>query len=264
MSSIHASPRVIGAEGIVRAGGERGVVGVDLADAEDARRGAAVALLLVPAGFVLTEHAAAPDEAVLAVEHRPRGGATAFQPSPARSKSWSWPVGGIPAGRDADDELLHAGIEPGAAAPAPSSARARRRAQTRACWRGFCFSSSRILKNLPRTVAVVLIIAATFLVYWPALRNGFVWDDTALVLRDPLIRSWRLIPEGFRHFLFLDATASNFYRPIQRLTLRRGLRAVRLRRAGRLAFHEHPRSTRARRWRCSFSRRSCSRWRRRG
>src|SRR5436305_5627212 len=61
---------------------------------------------------------------------------------------------------------------------------------------------------------VVLIFAA----HAPALRNGFVWDDTALVLRDPLIRSWRLIPEGFRQFLFLDATASNFYRPIQRLT----------------------------------------------
>ena len=61
-------------------------------------------------------------------------------------------------------------------------------------------------------------MAATFLVYWPALRNGFVWDDTALVLRDPLIRSWRLIPESFGYFLFLDATASDFYRPLQRLT----------------------------------------------
>src|SRR2546430_1007442 len=49
------------------------------------------------------------------------------------------------------------------------------------------------------------------------MRNGFVWDDTALILRDPLIRSWRLIPEGFNHFLFVDATASDFYRPIQRL-----------------------------------------------
>ena len=57
-----------------------------------------------------------------------------------------------------------------------------------------------------------------FLVYWPAQRNGFVWDDTALVLRDPLIRSWRLIPESFRHLLFLDATGSDFYRPLQRLT----------------------------------------------
>jgi tetratricopeptide (TPR) repeat protein len=74
------------------------------------------------------------------------------------------------------------------------------------------------LKKLTRSGAVILIIAATLLVYWPALRNGFVWDDTALVLRDPLIRSWRLIPEGFRHFLFLDATASEFYRPIQRLS----------------------------------------------
>lgn len=60
----------------------------------------------------------------------------------------------------------------------------------------------------------MLILAA----HAPALRASFVWDDTALVLRDPLIRSWRLIPEGFRHFLFLDATPSNFYRPLQRLT----------------------------------------------
>src|SRR5437763_6284265 len=68
-----------------------------------------------------------------------------------------------------------------------------------------------------------LIIRATLLVllfvaHAPALRATFVWDDTALVLRDPLIRSWRLIPEGFQHFLFIDATPSNFYRPLQRLT----------------------------------------------
>ena len=50
------------------------------------------------------------------------------------------------------------------------------------------------------------------------MRNSFVWDDTALVLRDPLIRSWRLAPDAFGEFLFLDATASNFYRPLQRLT----------------------------------------------
>jgi len=65
---------------------------------------------------------------------------------------------------------------------------------------------------------ILLLILAAFAVYAPALRDGFVWDDTALVLRDPLIRSWRLIPEGFRHFLFLDATPSDFYRPIQRLS----------------------------------------------
>ncbi|MDP9004954.1 MAG: hypothetical protein M3N12_09230, partial [Verrucomicrobiota bacterium] len=66
--------------------------------------------------------------------------------------------------------------------------------------------------------APLLLAALVLAVYAPSLRNGFVWDDTALVLRDPLIRSWRLIPEGFQHFLFTDATASDFYRPIQRLT----------------------------------------------
>ena len=63
-------------------------------------------------------------------------------------------------------------------------------------------------------VLVILIFAA----HAPALRATFVWDDTALVLRDPLIRSWRLIPEGFQRFLFADATPSNFYRPVQRLS----------------------------------------------
>jgi hypothetical protein len=61
---------------------------------------------------------------------------------------------------------------------------------------------------------IVVLLAA----HTPVFRAGFVWDDTALILRDPLIRSWRLIPEGFQHFLFLDATPSNFYRPLQRLT----------------------------------------------
>jgi tetratricopeptide (TPR) repeat protein len=65
--------------------------------------------------------------------------------------------------------------------------------------------------------AALILIAFVFISYAPAMRNGFVWDDTALILRDPLIRSWRLIPEGFNHFLFVDATASDFYRPIQRL-----------------------------------------------
>lgn len=71
---------------------------------------------------------------------------------------------------------------------------------------------------MKKILAPLVLAALVFAIYAPALRNGFVWDDTALVLRDPLIRSWRLIPEGFQHFLFTDATASNFYRPIQRLT----------------------------------------------
>jgi hypothetical protein len=68
-----------------------------------------------------------------------------------------------------------------------------------------------------RSIALFLILCAVVGTYAPAVRDGFVWDDTALILRDPLIRSWRLIPEGFNHFLFTDATASDFYRPIQRV-----------------------------------------------
>ncbi|MGI9089340.1 MAG: tetratricopeptide repeat protein [Chthoniobacterales bacterium] len=69
-------------------------------------------------------------------------------------------------------------------------------------------------KILPLIFFALLVFGA----YAPALRDDFVWDDTALILRDPLIRSPRLIAEGFQHFLFTDATASDFYRPIQRLT----------------------------------------------
>ena len=72
--------------------------------------------------------------------------------------------------------------------------------------------------HVRKIVPLLLLACATFAAYAPALRNDFVWDDTALVLRDPLIRSWRLIPESFQHFLFLDATASDFYRPVQRLS----------------------------------------------
>ena len=74
------------------------------------------------------------------------------------------------------------------------------------------------IPSVKKILSALFLAALVFAVYAPALRNGFVWDDTALVLRDPLIRSWRLIPEGFQHFLFTDATASDFYRPIQRLT----------------------------------------------
>ena len=69
-----------------------------------------------------------------------------------------------------------------------------------------------------RTLFILLIVSAAFAVYAPSLRNGYVWDDSALIQRDPFIRSWRLIAEGFRHFLFTDATPADFYRPIQRLT----------------------------------------------
>jgi tetratricopeptide (TPR) repeat protein len=85
---------------------------------------------------------------------------------------------------------------------------------------------------LKKILPALLLAALVFAVYAPSLRNGFVWDDTALILRDPLIRSWRLIPEGFQHFLFTDATASDFYRPIQRLTYTLDYAAAAFRPAG--------------------------------
>ena len=72
-----------------------------------------------------------------------------------------------------------------------------------------------LVKKILSALFLALVVLA---LYAPALRNDFVWDDTALVLRDPLIRSWQLIPEAFHHFLFIDATPSDFYRPVQRLT----------------------------------------------
>jgi tetratricopeptide (TPR) repeat protein len=69
-----------------------------------------------------------------------------------------------------------------------------------------------------KKIAPFLLVLFSLGAYAPALRNGFVWDDQALVLRDPLVRSWHLINEGFAHFLFTDAAASDFYRPLQRAT----------------------------------------------
>ncbi|CAN5352128.1 tetratricopeptide repeat protein [soil metagenome] len=71
---------------------------------------------------------------------------------------------------------------------------------------------------MKKFIAPLLLVVCAVAAYLPALRNGFVWDDQALVLRDPLIRSWQLIGEGFSHFLFTDAAASDFYRPLQRLS----------------------------------------------
>ncbi|HEY3663528.1 MAG TPA: tetratricopeptide repeat protein [Chthoniobacterales bacterium] len=71
---------------------------------------------------------------------------------------------------------------------------------------------------MKKRIAALLLVLCVLGAYAPALRNGFVWDDQALILRDPLIRSWQLIGEGFTHFLFTDAASSDFYRPLQRLS----------------------------------------------
>ena len=79
-------------------------------------------------------------------------------------------------------------------------------------------TATRFLSMKARLLIIAAISALVVAAHAPVLRAGFVWDDTALVLRDPLIRSWRLVPEGLQHFLFVDATPSNFFRPLQRLS----------------------------------------------
>jgi len=100
----------------------------------------------------------------------------------------------------------------------PEFSRARLRSGVSALRAREQLSKVRRVFRPSRLLSVIVLMLGTFVAYWPAMRNSFVWDDTALVLRDPLIRSWRLAPDAFREFLFLDATASNFYRPLQRLT----------------------------------------------
>jgi len=46
------------------------------------------------------------------------------------------------------------------------------------------------------------LVVTVFITYAPAVRNDFVWDDTALILRDPLIRSWRIHPGRLQPFPF--------------------------------------------------------------
>ncbi len=73
-------------------------------------------------------------------------------------------------------------------------------------------------KLLSAPLSALILVGVVALVYGQSVGFGFVWDDSALVLRDPLIRSWRLIPEGWQQFLFVDARGSTFFRPVQRLT----------------------------------------------
>jgi tetratricopeptide (TPR) repeat protein len=63
-------------------------------------------------------------------------------------------------------------------------------------------------------VALVLCLAAGFLVYAPSLGGDLIWDDTYLVRENPFFRSPVFGLEVFRHYLFFDSF-STYYRPVQ-------------------------------------------------
>lgn len=74
-----------------------------------------------------------------------------------------------------------------------------------------------LLALLERPIgALLLLLVAVCTIYAPTLNGQFLWDDTALVKNNLLIRSPLFGAEVFRHTLFNDE--SNFYRPTQTLT----------------------------------------------
>ena len=79
---------------------------------------------------------------------------------------------------------------------------------------------SRALRHLPalaRWHGFLLLLAAAFLAYAPALPGEPVWDDTFLVGSNPFFRSPLFSLEIFRHWLFPDSL-SVYYRPLQNLS----------------------------------------------
>ncbi|MDD5505645.1 MAG: tetratricopeptide repeat protein [Candidatus Omnitrophica bacterium] len=63
------------------------------------------------------------------------------------------------------------------------------------------------------------ICAACFLAYANSLTNPFIWDDEALVVNNPLIRSWSNFGASFTNELYLGTnSSSNFYRPLQTIS----------------------------------------------
>ena len=63
----------------------------------------------------------------------------------------------------------------------------------------------------------LLLLLAGFVVHLPALQGEFLWDDDYLARGNPFIKSPILIPEAFRHHLFLDSSSPH-YRPVQNIS----------------------------------------------
>ena len=73
------------------------------------------------------------------------------------------------------------------------------------------------------SLLVGMILAFTALLYAPTLRFGFVYDDHLQIVQNPLVHSWRFVPEVFRSHVWeaLDpGDAGNYYRPLNVLWFR--------------------------------------------
>ncbi len=75
-------------------------------------------------------------------------------------------------------------------------------------------------RNPARIFPAAFIFLASFIVYAGALAGGFIYDDNLQVLKNPLIRDLRHIPEIFLRSAWTFEGApetSNYYRPLQNL-----------------------------------------------
>ena len=68
-----------------------------------------------------------------------------------------------------------------------------------------------------RWLHCVVLAAAAILAHSPALQGQRIWDDQFLAQDNPFIKSPLLIPESFRHYLFLDSSSAH-YRPLQNIS----------------------------------------------
>lgn len=65
-------------------------------------------------------------------------------------------------------------------------------------------------------LAIIIILFTSFGVYFNTLSNGFVYDDTFIVVENPWIRDVKYLPDIFSKGLweFQGESASGFYRPL--------------------------------------------------
>ena len=73
------------------------------------------------------------------------------------------------------------------------------------------------IATLPRSViaGALFIVLATVLAYWPAMHGGFIWDDDAYVVNNPLLTA----ADGWRRIWFSTDHPSQYF-PLAYSTLR--------------------------------------------
>ncbi len=69
---------------------------------------------------------------------------------------------------------------------------------------------------------LVLVLAATFLIYAPTLGYEFVYDDTSQIVNNPNLRSWEALPGYFTRDVWShrEKAAAHLYRPLFLVWLR--------------------------------------------